>query len=109
MICFKKLSQSSQFEISTQAGTTKILGTAFRIEQDARVSKVDVTDSTVSLTPTGKGQPILLTEGKGLDVTTDGIVAQLKWMLLLISSLIKSIIFSPNYLRRFPFHIKECS
>ena len=73
----KKLSQSSQFEISTQAGTTKILGTAFRIEQDALgVSKVDVTDSTVSFTPTGKGQPILLTEGKGLDVTTDGIAAQ---------------------------------
>ena len=40
------------------------------------VSKVDVTDSTVSFTPTGKGQPILLTEGKGLDVTTDGIAAQ---------------------------------
>ena len=101
VIFVSKAIPNSQFEISTQAGTTKILGNAFRIEQDALgVSKVDVTIPPFP-SPTGKGQPILLTEGKGLDVTTDGIA--LKEVDASVNKLVNEvIIFSPNYLRRFP-------
>ena len=72
----KKLNQSSSFTIVSDAGTAKIMGTEFQLGLSiAGQTKLDVATSTVSFSPPG-GTPILVSQGKGLDVSSSGQVNQ---------------------------------
>ena len=72
----KKLNQDSSFTIITDAGTAKIMGTEFQMGlSPADQTKLDVATSTVSFSPAG-GNPILVSQGKGLDVSSSGQVNQ---------------------------------
>ena len=72
----KKLNQDSSFTIITDAGTAKIMGTEFQMGlSPAGQTKLDVATSTVSFSPAG-GNPILVSQGKGLDVSSSGQVNQ---------------------------------
>ena len=69
----KKLNRKSSLDINTPVGVAGIRGTEFQmgIQPDGAM-QLDVTESTVSFTPPG-GQPTMVTEGRGLDVSGAGI------------------------------------
>ena len=68
----KKLDRSSSFTINTSAGTAGIRGTEFQLGLNAGGAKLDVSSSVVEFTPIG-GQPIAISQGKGLDISPTGI------------------------------------
>ena len=72
----KKLDKSSTFNINSQTGTAGIRGTQFQLglTPDGN-TKLDVATSSVSFTPVG-GNTILVAEGKGLDVSKNGLINQ---------------------------------
>ena len=72
----KKLDRSSSFTIESPVGTAGIRGTEFQLGiSPAGETKLDVSTSSVSFTPTG-GVPVLVSQGKGLDVSQGGVVNQ---------------------------------
>ena len=71
----KKLRKGSSFNVQTKGGTAGIRGTEFQLAFDPGAGiKLDVTESTVDFTPPG-GQPMPVTQGRGLDVSANGQVA----------------------------------
>ena len=68
----KKLDRSSSFRINTPSGTAGIRGTEFQLGlSPGGETKLDVASSVVSFTPEG-GEPVVVSEGKGLDVSVNG-------------------------------------
>ena len=72
----KKLDRTSSFTIDSPVGTAGIRGTQFQMGiSPAGETKLDVSTSSVAFTPTG-GAPVLVSQGKGLDVSSTGAVNQ---------------------------------
>tara|TARA_B100001093_G_scaffold517697_1_gene600056 strand:+ start:154 stop:2679 length:2526 start_codon:yes stop_codon:yes gene_type:complete len=72
----KKLDRTSSFSIESPVGSADIVGTQFQMGiSPVGETKLDVSTSSVSFTPTG-GSPILVSQGKGLDVSSTGSVNQ---------------------------------
>ncbi len=73
----KKLNRRSIFDIHSPLGTAGIRGTEFQMALDpSQGVQLDVTESTVAFTPPGGGQPIAVSEGSGLSVSSTGAVTQ---------------------------------
>jgi hypothetical protein len=73
----KKLNKASSLTISTPTGTAGIRGTQFQMAMSpASGMKLDVAESQVAFTPTGKNQPVLVGPGKGLDASASGLIKQ---------------------------------
>ncbi len=72
----KKLDRTSSFTIDSPVGTAGIRGTEFQMGiAPTGETKLDVASSSVAFTPTG-GTPVLVSQGKGLDVSSTGTVNQ---------------------------------
>lgn len=72
----KKLDRTSNFTINSPTGTAGIRGTEFQLAVSSTgETKLDVASSTVSFTPSG-GDPILVSQGKGVDISNAGAVNQ---------------------------------
>jgi len=72
----KKLDRASNFTINTPNGTAGIRGTEFQLGVSSTgETKLDVASSSVSFTP-GNGVPVLVTQGKGVDISGAGVVNQ---------------------------------
>jgi hypothetical protein len=72
----KKLDRASNFTITSPNGTAGIRGTEFQLGVSSTgETKLDVASATVSFTPSG-GEPILVSQGKGVDVSNAGAVNQ---------------------------------
>ena len=72
----KKLDRTSSFTIDSPVGTAGVRGTQFQMGiSPAGETKLDVSTSSVAFTPTG-GAPVLVSQGKGLDVSRSGSVNQ---------------------------------
>jgi hypothetical protein len=72
----KKLDRTSNFTINSPNGTAGIRGTEFQLAVSSTgETKLDVASSTVSFTPSG-GDPILVSQGKGVDISNAGAVNQ---------------------------------
>ena len=69
----KKLARTSSFTINTSVGTAGIRGTEFQMGIKAGGTTLDVSSSVVEFTPSG-GQPSVVVQGKGLDVSPNGSV-----------------------------------
>lgn len=68
----KKLNRRSSLDINSPVGVAGIRGTEFQMGMQPNGGmQLDVTESTVSFTPPG-GQPTMVTQGKGLDVSSTG-------------------------------------
>ena len=73
----KKLNKSSSFQITTPTGTAGIRGTQFQMAMSPNTGmKLDVAESQVAFTPTGKAQPVLVGPGRGLDASASGSLKQ---------------------------------
>lgn len=72
----KKLDRTSSFTIDSPVGKAVIRGTQFQMGiSPAGETKLDVSTSSVAFTPTG-GTPVLVSQGKGLDISSTGEVNQ---------------------------------
>ncbi|MDG1139409.1 MAG: FecR family protein [Opitutales bacterium] len=72
----KKLNRSSNFTINTPNGTAGIRGTEFQLGVSSTGdTKLDVASSAVSFAPSG-GNPVLVSQGKGIDVSGGGSISQ---------------------------------
>jgi len=72
----KKLDRASNFTITSPNGTAGIRGTEFQLGVSSTgETKLDVASATVSFTPSG-GEPILVSQGKGVDISNAGAVNQ---------------------------------
>ena len=73
----KTLSKDSSYIINTPSGTVRVKGTQFQLGVDKTGSlKLDVSESTVSLTPPGQSKGILVSKGGGIDVNPTGKVSE---------------------------------
>jgi hypothetical protein len=75
VVTTKKLDRASSLQIQSPSGTAGIRGTQFRLaEHPGAGTKLDVTESTVTFTPKGGGQSVAVGPGKGLDISSAGVV-----------------------------------
>ena len=71
----KKLDKKSSFNILSEVGTAGIRGTEFQMATSPTQGvQLDVTESTVAFTPPGGGQPVNVSQGNGLSVSSSGVV-----------------------------------
>jgi len=77
IVSTKKLDRHSIFDIRSSLGAAGIRGTEFQMALDpSQGVQLDVTESIVAFTPPGGGQPIAVSEGRGLSVSPTGAVTQ---------------------------------
>jgi hypothetical protein len=75
VVTTKKLDRASSLQIQSPSGTAGIRGTQFRLAENlGSGTKLDVTESTVTFTPKGGGESVAVGPGKGLDISSAGVV-----------------------------------
>ncbi len=69
----KKLNELSIFSIKTKEGVIRVQGTEFQLASSpSQGIQLDVSESTVSFVPAGRGTPMQISTGSGLDVGKGG-------------------------------------
>jgi hypothetical protein len=69
----KKLKRGSGFTIKSRLGSATIIGTEFQMGiSPAGILNLDVSTSVVSFTPQGGAPAVIVTQGKGIDISQSG-------------------------------------
>ena len=70
----KKLNKNSSFSINSPVGTAGIRGTEFQMQSNPGAGvQLGVTESVVEFRPPGGGQPVPVSQGNGLSVSSAGV------------------------------------